>query len=251
MEARSKPDDIESSCWIKEEEEGFLAGEIQSEQGSQVTVKMVTNQWLPIYGACVANVYKGRKCTEMRPHLFSLLDNAYYHMLMDCEYQSMLITRECGAGKTENTKVIQYLASLGGTGKQSSDGKRLCCWSPTLGVPLSEPGHHQVENMDYGEERQIADVAFDVLGFSAEEKMGIYELTGGIMHFGNMKFKQKPREEQAEVDTPGGRKLQKGITRPQVKAGNVSGQKGQNTERRNNSIGPWSRPPVKRCSSGR
>lgn len=48
-------------------------------------------------------------------------------------------------------------------------------------------------------------VAFDVLGFSAEEKMGIYKLTGGIMHFDNMKFKQKPREEQAEVDTPGGR----------------------------------------------
>ena len=37
-------------------------------------------------------------------------------------------------------------------------------------------------------------VAFDVLGFSAEEKIGIYKLTGGIMHFGNMKFKQKPRE---------------------------------------------------------
>lgn len=48
-------------------------------------------------------------------------------------------------------------------------------------------------------------VAFDVLGFSAEEKMGVYKLTGGIMHFGNMKFKQKPREEQAEVDTTEGR----------------------------------------------
>lgn len=50
-------------------------------------------------------------------------------------------------------------------------------------------------------------VAFDVLGFSAEEKIGIYKLTGGIMHFGNMKFKQKPREEQAEVDTTEGRCL--------------------------------------------
>lgn len=47
-------------------------------------------------------------------------------------------------------------------------------------------------------------VAFDVLGFSADEKIGIYKLTGGIMHFGNMKFKQKPREEQAEVDTTEG-----------------------------------------------
>lgn len=47
--------------------------------------------------------------------------------------------------------------------------------------------------------------AFDVLGFSSEEKVGVYKLTGGIMHFGNMKFKQKPREEQAEVDTTEGR----------------------------------------------
>lgn len=31
--------------------------------------------------------------------------------------------------------------------------------------------------------------AFDVLGFTPEEKMSVYKLTGGIMHFGNMKFK--------------------------------------------------------------
>lgn len=33
----------------------------------------------------------------------------------------------------------------------------------------------------------------------------MYKLTGAIMHFGNMKFKQKQREEQAEPDgTEGG-----------------------------------------------
>jgi len=42
--------------------------------------------------------------------------------------------------------------------------------------------------------------AFDVLGFNHEEKNGIYKLTGAIMHYGNMKFKQKQREEQAEPD---------------------------------------------------
>ena len=47
--------------------------------------------------------------------------------------------------------------------------------------------------------------AFDVLGFTPEEKSSIYKLTGAIMHFGNMKFKQKQREEQAEPDgTEGG-----------------------------------------------
>ena len=46
--------------------------------------------------------------------------------------------------------------------------------------------------------------AFDVLGFTPEEKMSVYKLTGGIMHFGNMKFKQKSREEQADVDSTEG-----------------------------------------------
>lgn len=46
--------------------------------------------------------------------------------------------------------------------------------------------------------------AFDVLGFTPEEKMSVYKLTGGIMHFGNMKFKQKAREEQADVDSTEG-----------------------------------------------
>lgn len=42
--------------------------------------------------------------------------------------------------------------------------------------------------------------AFDVLGFTQDEKNSVYKLTGAIMHHGNMKFKQKQREEQAEAD---------------------------------------------------
>lgn len=42
--------------------------------------------------------------------------------------------------------------------------------------------------------------AFGVLGFTQEEKNSIYKLTGAIMHYGNMRFKQKQREEQAEAD---------------------------------------------------
>lgn len=42
--------------------------------------------------------------------------------------------------------------------------------------------------------------AIDILGFNCEEKVGIYKLTGAVMHYGNMKFKLKQREEQAEPD---------------------------------------------------
>lgn len=59
--------------------------------------------------------------------------------------------------------------------------------------------------------------AFDVLGFTSEEKAGVYKLTGAIMHYGNMKFKQKQREEQAEPDgTEGARARGKALGRPEV-----------------------------------
>lgn len=40
----------------------------------------------------------------------------------------------------------------------------------------------------------------DTLGFTPEEKYGCYKIVGAIMHFGNMRFKKKQREEQAEAD---------------------------------------------------
>ncbi|OAF67340.1 hypothetical protein A3Q56_04922, partial [Intoshia linei] len=58
----------------------------------------------PIYTSSIVAAYKGRKRTEMPPHLFAVADNAYQNMLRDHENQSMLITGESGAGKTENTK---------------------------------------------------------------------------------------------------------------------------------------------------
>jgi len=42
--------------------------------------------------------------------------------------------------------------------------------------------------------------AFDVLGFTEEEKNDIYKITAAVMHMGGMKFKQRGREEQAEAD---------------------------------------------------
>ena len=46
--------------------------------------------------------------------------------------------------------------------------------------------------------------AFDVLGFTTEEKHSVFKCTAAIMHFGEMKFKQRPREEQAEADGTAG-----------------------------------------------
>uniref|UniRef100_A0A4W3JZZ0 Myosin-7B n=1 Tax=Callorhinchus milii TaxID=7868 RepID=A0A4W3JZZ0_CALMI len=96
-----------------------------------------------------------------------------------------------------------------------------------------------VDNLDDGEELMATDHAMDILGFTLDEKYGCYKIVGAIMHFGNMKFKQKQREEQAETDgTESADKaaylmgvssgdLLKGLLHPRVKVGNEYVTKGQ------------------------
>lgn len=75
---------------------------------------------LPIYTEQVMSMYKdtnpdasGRRSKP--PHIFATADEAYRAMLESRRNQSILITGESGAGKTENTKrVIQYLAGIAG-----------------------------------------------------------------------------------------------------------------------------------------
>merc|ERR1712127_680676 len=68
---------------------------------------------LPVYGQKMIDCYRGKRRTEMPPHLYSIADNAYQNMLIDRGNQSMLITGESGAGKTVNTKkVIQYFSLI-------------------------------------------------------------------------------------------------------------------------------------------
>lgn len=42
--------------------------------------------------------------------------------------------------------------------------------------------------------------AFDILGFTKQEVEDVYKVTASVMHFGELKFKQRGREEQAEAD---------------------------------------------------
>merc|ERR1712238_21286 len=67
----------------------------------------------PIYTGTVVKMYLGKRKNEVPPHLWSITETAYRNMLTNLKDQSMLITGESGAGKTENTKkVISYLAAV-------------------------------------------------------------------------------------------------------------------------------------------
>ncbi|XP_053299181.1 myosin heavy chain, fast skeletal muscle-like [Pleuronectes platessa] len=115
--------------------------------------------------------------------------------------------------------------------------------------PMISQGQITVASIDDKEELLATDTATDILGFTNEEKLSIYKLTGSVIHFGNMKFKQKQREEQAEPDGTdvadkvaflmglNSADLLKGLCYPRVKVGNEYVTKGQTVPQVTNAVG--------------
>merc|ERR1719175_182180 len=225
--------------------------------------------------------------SECPPHIFGVAEGSYQGMQNAGKNQSILITGESGAGKTENTKkVISYFASIGASGMKkegepgledkivqtnpvleawgnaktvrndnsSRFGKFIRIWFNQAGklsgadmvvylleksrltfqaelercyhafynimsdqVPdlkekafLSDDiydywwvsqGKVTVPSIDDKEDMMFADEAYDILGFTAEEKYNIYKLTAVVMHMGNLTkdFVPVGKEEQAEI----------------------------------------------------
>lgn len=68
---------------------------------------------LPIYSNEYIAIYRGRSREDTKPHIFAMADEAFRNLVEEGRNQSILVTGESGAGKTENTKkVIQYLAAV-------------------------------------------------------------------------------------------------------------------------------------------
>jgi len=88
---------------------------------------------LPIYTKEIIDVYRGRPRDKVAPHIFAISDTAYRAMIQTGQNQSMLITGESGAGKTENTKkVIQYLAAIAGRSGEGTLEQQLLEFNPIL-----------------------------------------------------------------------------------------------------------------------
>nr|CAH7712526.1 unnamed protein product [Callosobruchus chinensis] len=295
----------------------------------------------PVYTNRCAKLYRGKRRNEVPPHIFAISDGAYVNMLTNHENQSMLITGESGAGKTENTKkVIAYFATVGASTKKGETEKKanledqVVQTNPVLeafgnaktvrndnssrfgkfirihfgptgklagadietyllekarvisqqtlersyhifyqlmsgSVPgvkekclLSKnvndynfvaQGKTTIPNVDDGEEFRITDEAFDILGFTPEEKENVYKITAAVMHMGTLKFKQRGREEQAEADgTEEGERVGKllgcdaaglytAFVKPRIKVGNEFVTQGRNVAQVNYSVGAMSK----------
>merc|ERR1712001_54227 len=293
----------------------------------------------PIYTERVVKIYLGKRRNEVPPHLWAITETAYRNMLTNGKNQSMLITGESGAGKTENTKkVISYLAlvaSSGGKKKKkvsledqivasnpimesygnaktsrndnsSRFGKFIRIHFNTAGklcgcdiesylleksritqqqeversyhifyqmlqpfVPdmkakcllgddiydyfFVSQGKTTLESINDNEELEYTDNAFDILGFSQEEKWDAYKLTAAVMSLGEVHFKQKGRDVQAEPDELDYPKkvaelfgincddFMKAFCKPKIKVGTEWVTKGQNVEQATNGVGAIAR----------
>ncbi|EPB80273.1 myosin head [Ancylostoma ceylanicum] len=300
---------------------------------------------LPIYTDSVQAMYVNKRRTEMPPHLFAVSDEAFRNMMTDHENQSMLITGESGAGKTENTKkVIAYFANIGGNKEKPSDqravrfkdlgeaslenqvvqanpaieafgngatvrnynssryGKFIRIHFDKRGklvggdiehylleksrVIKQAPGERSyhifyqiftqkklrdllqlgddirqfkfvsqaeitVPGMDDKEEFRITDNAFDVMHFTDREKHDLYKTCAAIMHMSRFAFRQKPREEQAEVDSMDSPmkaaklfgidpdQFVSSLVKPRIKVGTEWVHKGQNKQQSNSFEQLW------------
>ncbi|AQK76146.1 myosin2 [Zea mays] len=75
-----------------------------------------------LYDTQMMQQYKGAEFGELSPHPFAVADVAYRLMRNEGISQSILVSGESGAGKTESTKMImRYLAYMGG--KAASEGR--------------------------------------------------------------------------------------------------------------------------------
>lgn len=68
-----------------------------------------------LYDIHMMQQYKGAAFGELSPHLFAVADTCYRSIINEHGSQSILVSGESGAGKTETTKMLmRYLAFMGG-----------------------------------------------------------------------------------------------------------------------------------------
>ncbi|KAF9496078.1 hypothetical protein BDN71DRAFT_1446807 [Pleurotus eryngii] len=70
-------------------------------------------QRVTLYGPEIIQAYSGRKRGDLEPHLFAIAEDAYTAMRKEGMGQTIIVSGESGAGKTESAKfIMRYLASV-------------------------------------------------------------------------------------------------------------------------------------------
>uniref|UniRef100_A0A8P4KGB0 Myosin heavy chain, fast skeletal muscle n=1 Tax=Dicentrarchus labrax TaxID=13489 RepID=A0A8P4KGB0_DICLA len=243
-------------------------------------------KWLPVYDQEVVNAYRGKKRMEAPPHIFSVSDNGSLEDQIIAANPLLEAYGNAKTVRNDNSSRFGKFIRIhfGTTGKLSSadietyllEKSRVTFQLPAergyhiffqmmtnhkpeiiemslitsnpYDFPMCSMGQIAVASIDDKLELEATDNAIDILGFTNEEKISIYKNTGAVLHHGNMKFKQKQREEQAEPDGTeeadkvayllglNSAEMLKAMCYPRVKVGNEYVTKGQTVQQVKNSV---------------
>ncbi|KAL9368088.1 hypothetical protein Peur_039287 [Populus x canadensis] len=152
-----------------------------------------------LYNIHMMEQYKGAAFGELSPHLFAVADTCYRAMINDQGSQSILVSGESGAGKTETTKMLmRYLAFMGGRSAGNEgrtveqqvleDVERFKLGDPRTFHYLNQTNCYEVANVDDAREYLETRNAMDIVGISQDEQDAIFRIVAAILHLGNINF---------------------------------------------------------------
>ncbi|NXJ16888.1 MYO6 protein, partial [Odontophorus gujanensis] len=123
--------DVEDNCSLMYLNEATLLHNIKVRYSKDRIYTYVANILIAVnpyfdipkfYSSDAIKKYQGRSLGTLPPHVFAIADKAYRDMKVLKMSQSIIVSGESGAGKTENTKfVLRYLTESYGTGQDIDD----------------------------------------------------------------------------------------------------------------------------------
>ncbi|KAI9338461.1 P-loop containing nucleoside triphosphate hydrolase protein [Obelidium mucronatum] len=95
-----------------------------------VLIAMNPFQRLALYSSDIMREYSGKRRGELEPHLFAVAEEAYRTMIREKRNQSIIVSGESGAGKTQSAKyIMRYFATVdnleGNTGGLGNSGSSI------------------------------------------------------------------------------------------------------------------------------
>ncbi|KAJ8551594.1 hypothetical protein K7X08_021609 [Anisodus acutangulus] len=166
-------------------------------------------QKLPhLYDSHMMQQYKGAPFGELSPHVFAIADVAYRAMVHEGKSNSILVSGESGAGKTETTKMLmRYLAFLGG--RAATEGRtveqqvlgeieKYKLEHPKSFRYLNQSKCYELVGVSDAEEYLATRRAMDVVGISKQDQEAIFRVVAAILHLGNIDF-AKGKEADSSV----------------------------------------------------
>ncbi|MED6156827.1 hypothetical protein PIB30_017987 [Stylosanthes scabra] len=142
--------------------------------------------------------YKEAPFGELSPHVFAVAEASYRAMRNEGKSQSILVSGESGAGKTETTKLImQYLTFVGGragsddrTVEQQllADAEKYKLGHPSHFHYLNQSKIYELDGVNNAEEYVNTRRSMDIVGISHEDQEAIFRVLAAILHLGNIEF---------------------------------------------------------------